>query len=201
MRVYRLFMGMMVLVAAAVAAPGHVLGWGSSTSITLASGEKISVRPILIDGRVKDYFTGMAHQVTESLWVVRQAMRINNALPQDNSKHPQWTWQVGGWISVNSSTGRITQLNLPAFDPHNSQASWFQDYAAYCGATEDGSVHYMVIFELGKRKPVLKKELYGQSCVAPTWEKDPSRVTFASAGGTTVSFLVHDGTAELQSNR
>ena len=201
MRVHRLLIGVTILVAAAVGAQGHVLGWGSWTSITLDSGERISVRPILIDGRVKDYSTGMPHQVTESLWVVRRAMRINNALPQDTSKHPQWTWQVGGWISVNSSTGRISQLNLPVFDPHSSKVSWFQDYAAYCGATEDGSVHYMVIFELGKRKPVLKKELYGQSCPAPTWEKDPSRVSFEPAGGTKVSFLVHDGSAELQSRQ
>ena len=201
MRVYRLLAGVTIFVTAAVAAQGHVLGWGSWTSITLESGEKISVRPILMDGRVKDYSTGLPHQVTESLWVVRRAMRINNALPQDTSKRPLWTWQVGGWVSVNSSTGRISQLNLPAFDPHNSQVSWFQDYAAYCGATEDGSVHYMVVFELGKRKPALKKELYSQSCAAPTWEKDPSRVTFAPAGGTKVSFLVHDGSAELESRQ
>lgn len=191
-------MGLLILMAS-VAALGHVLAWGSWISITLESGQKISVRPIVIDGRIKEYSTGLAHEVTEGLWVVRRVMRINNSLPQETPKQQQWTWQLDGWVSVNSVTGHIAQLNLPVFDPHSSQVSWFQDYAAYCGATEDGSVHYMVVFELGKRKPILKKELYGKSCAEPTWEKDPSRVSFQPAGGTRVSFLVHDGTAELQS--
>lgn len=199
MRVRRTLIGVIILVTAAVVAQAHVLAWGAWISITLESGDRIKVRPIVIDGRMKEYSTGAAHEVTEGLWVVRRVMRVNNSLPQETSKQPQWTWQLAGWISVNSATGRIAQLNLPAFDPHSSQVSWFQDYAAYCGATEDGSVHYMVVFELGKRKPILKKELYGKSCAAPTWEKDPSRVSFQPAGGTPVSFLVHDGIAELQS--
>jgi len=62
-------------------------------------------------------------------------------------------------------------------------------------------VHYMVVFQLGKRKPILKKELYGQSCDAPKWQRDPSRVTFDPAGGASVSFVVHDGIAELQSRQ
>jgi len=54
---------------------------------------------------------------------------------------------------------------------------------------------------MGKRKPVLKKELYGQSCLAPIWERDPSRVTFEPPGGAKVSFVIHDGIAELQSSQ
>lgn len=200
MRLVRVPMLVLLLAAAAVAAQSHVVAWGSWTSITLASGEQLKVRPIVIDGRIKEYSTGAAHQVTENEWVVRRAFRINNSLPQETSKRPQWTWQLGGWLRISSATGRISELNLPDFDPHTSQVSWFQDYAAYCGATEDGSVHYMVIFQIGKRKPVLKKELYGQSCAAPIWEKDPSRVSFEAQGGTKVSFVVHDGSAELQSN-
>jgi hypothetical protein len=185
---------------AAIAAQSHVVAWGAWAVVTLDSGQQLKVRPILIEGRIKEYSTGAAHEVTENLWVVRRAYRINNSLPQDSTKRPQWTWELGGWIKVSGATGRISELNLPDFDPHASQVSWFQDYAAYCGATEDASVHYMVVFQLGKRKPVVKKELYGQSCAAPTWEKDPSRVSFESAGGAKVSFLVHEGTAELQSN-
>lgn len=190
----------LLLVAAAIASQSHVVGWGAWTSITLTSGQQLKVRPIMIDGRVKEYSTGAAHQVTENVWVVRHVFRINNALPQEATKRPQWAWQLGGWLTVNSASGRVSELNLPDFDPHTSQVSWFQDYAAYCGATEDSSVHYMVVFQLGKRKPVLKKELYGQSCAAPQWEKDPSRVSFEPVGGTRVSFLVHDGSAELQSS-
>lgn len=194
------YAGLLLLTVAAFAASNHVVAWGSWTAVKLASGEQLKVRPILIDGRIKEYSTGAAHQVTENVWVARHAVRINNALPQDASKRAQWTWQLGGWISVNSASGRISELNLPSFEPHTSQVSWFQDYAAYCGATEDGSVHYMVVFQMGKRKPILKKELYGQSCAAPKWEKDPSRVSFEPAGGTKVSFIVRDGSAQLQSS-
>jgi|SRR5579864_361067 len=201
MRICRSVLVGLLLAAVAVAAQSHVVAWGGWTPITLASGQQLKVRSIIIDGRAKEYSTGEVHQVTEKLWVVRRAFRINNALPQDGSKRPQWAWQLGGWVTVSSATGRISELNLPDFDAHASQVSWFQDYAAYCGATEDGSVHYMVVFQLGKRKPVLQKELYGQSCAAPQWERDPNRVSFEPAGGAKVSFLVHDGSAELQSSR
>jgi hypothetical protein len=200
MRICLRSLGPLFLVAAALATQPHVVAWGAWTSITLASGQQLKIRPIIIDGRIKDYSTGAAHQVTENLGVARRVFRINNSLPDDSPKRPQWTWQLGGWISVNSTSGRISELNLPDFDPHTSQVSWFQDYAAYCGATEDATVHYMMVFQLGKRKPVLRKELYGQSCTAPKWERDPSRVSFEPAGGAKVSFLVHDGSAELQSS-
>ena len=185
--------------AGAGASGGHVVAWGSSTTIKLSSGQQVKVRPLVVDGRVKEYSTGPAHQVTDTLFVARRVFRINNALPGDPPKPAQWTWQLGGWMSISSTTGRVEELKLPEFDPQLSEASWFQDYAAYCGSSEETSVHYMVVFQLGKRKPALKKELYGQSCGAPRWERDPSRVTFESAGGAKVSFVIHDGIAELQS--
>ena len=187
--------------AAAPASGSHVVGWGGTVSIKLASGQQVKVRPLMVDGRVKEYSTGPAHQVTDTLFVVRRVFRLNNALPGDPPKPAQWTWQLGEWMSVNSATGHIAELKLPEFDPHLSEASWFQDYAAYCGSAEDASVHYMVVFQLGKRKPVLKKELYGQSCIAPKWERDPSRVTFEPAGGAKVSFVIHDGVADLQASQ
>jgi len=197
-----LFLVLLVAACAAAAASGsHVVGWGSTATIKLASGQQVKVRPVMVDGRLKEYSTGPAHQVTETLFVVRRVFRINNALPGDPPGPAQWTWQLDGWMSVNSSTGHIAELKLPEFDPRLSQASWFQDYAAYCGSSEDTGVHYMVVFQMGKRKPVLKKELYGQSCFAPIWERDPSRVTFEPAGGAKVSFVIHDGIAELQSSQ
>jgi len=189
-------------VAAAMATQTHVVAWGAWNSVTLASGQQLKVRPILVDGRIKEYSTGAAHQVTDNLWVARRVFRLNNALPDESPKGPKWTWQLDGWMTVSSASGRISELNMPEFNPLSSQASWFQDYAAYCGATEDATVHYMVVFQLGKRKPILKKELYGQSCDAPKWQREPSRVTFEPAGGgASVSFVVHDGIAELQSRQ
>jgi len=90
-------------------------------------------------------------------------------------------------------------LQLPEFDNHTSEASWFQDYAAYCGSGEDGNVHYMMVSQIGRRRPVLKKILSGRSCPAPLWERDPTRVTFETPTGGKLSFAVHDNVAEFQS--
>ena len=187
-----------LLVTAAGARADHVVAMGAWQSIKLASGQEIKVRPVVVDGRIKEYSTGPVHTVSPDLFVVRRAYRLNDALASDPPKPARWTWQLDGWMSVNKSTGHISELKLPEFDLHNSDVSWFRDYAAYCGVAEDGSVHYMMIFQLGKRKPVLKKELYGKSCAAPIWERDPSRVTFQPPGGATVKFIVNDSGAELE---
>lgn len=198
MRPFRLFLVPVLLAAAAAASGDHVLGWGPWKPATLASGQQVKVRPVVIDGRVREYTMGEYHQVTENLLVVRRVSRINDALPGKPVKTPQWAFEFAGWMSVTRSTGHIADLKLPEFDLESSDASWFQDYAAYCGSSDDRSVHYMVVFQLGKRKPVVKKELYGQSCPAPAWDKNPTRVTFQPVGGARVSFIVHNGTAELQ---
>jgi hypothetical protein len=188
----------LLLLGAAMASQGHVVAWGGWKAVTLVSGQQIKVRPLVIDGRVKEYSTGDPHQVTETLSVARRVFRVNNALPNEAAKTPQWVWQLGGWMSITSTTGHVSELKLPEFDPHSSEASWFQDYAAYCGS-EEGYVHYMVVFQLGRRKPVLRKELSGRSCPAPAWQKDPTTVTFEPTGGNKVSFTIHDSSAELKS--
>ena len=91
------------------------------------------------------------------------------------------------------------QLNLPAFDGDASEASWYRDYAAYCGSSDDGSKTYMVVSQMGKRKPILRKEYSGPACAAPKWERAPSRVTFVAAGEKS-SFVVHAHGADLQAD-
>jgi hypothetical protein len=60
---------------------------------------------------------------------------------------------------------------------------------------------YMVVFQLGKRKAILKKEFAGGACSAPVWERNPSRVTF-NAGGKKSSFAVraHGTGPQTESN-
>jgi hypothetical protein len=189
----------LLLLSAAIASGGHAVAWGAWKPISLVSGQQVKVRALVIDGRVKEYSTGTSHQVTETLSVARRVFRLNNALPNDSAKDPQWVWELGGWMSINSATGHIAELKLPEFDPHSSEASWFQDYAAYCGSSEEGSVHYMMVVEMGRRKPVLRKELPGRFCPAPVWDKDPTRVTFETPDGRKLSFAIHDGIAEFKS--
>jgi len=60
---------------------------------------------------------------------------------------------------VDRLTGRVSQLNLAEFDPFYSTASWYRDYIAYCGVSEDGKKLYAVVAQVGRRKPILKKDV------------------------------------------
>ena len=156
---------------------------------------KIRVRELVVDGRFREYTSGNPHDVTDRLFVIRRVRRINDSLPSEAGQKARWIWQLEGWISVDRLTGHVAQLNLPAFDPEISEVNWYRDYAGYCGSSDDGSKMYMVVFELGKRKPILKREFSGATCSAPVWGRNPSRVTF-NAGGEKSSFAVRaHGTA------
>ena len=47
------------------------------------------------------------------------------------------------------------------FDQDTSEVSWYRDLAAYCGNSDDHSKAYLMVFQIGKRKPLLKKEFTG----------------------------------------
>src|ERR1700686_1154264 len=191
----------LLFVGSGIAAPkAHIvlLGKWRAVELRTESGEKqlIKVRDLAIDGKTREHTTGALHEVTDRFFVVRRAVRLNDALPQE-PRIPQWIWRLTGWISIDRQTGHISQLNLPAFDGDASEASWYRDYAAYCGASDDGSKSYMVVSQIGMRKAILKKEYSGQVCEAPKWERGPSRVTFVAAGEK-ASFVVHSHSADLQ---
>jgi hypothetical protein len=201
--------------SAAVPKP-HVIVFGKWTAAKSpnATGEKmldLKVRPLLVDSRLREYTTGAPHELTDRLFVVRRVFRVNDALPQESAA--RWQWQRGGWLLVDRLSGRISPLNLPEFDPFYSTASWYRDYVAYCGVSEDrqredrqkedrqkedGQKRYAVVAQVGRRKPILKKALGepaggdepDSECPAPTWERTPARVTFQPAGGQKVMFSI-----------
>jgi len=170
---------------------------GKAMPVKLAVGpseEKsvdIAVRPLVVDGQVKDFTTGDSHDVTDREFVVRRAYRINDALPEDAHKAPKWMWQRGGWLLVDRKSGKISLLKLPDFDPFYSQVSWYRDYAAYCGIPSSGEKVNAIVAEIGAKKPLFHKDL-GKSimgddpdgnCAAPQWARQPSRVTFLPKTG------------------
>ena len=195
-------LGLLVVAAGSAAPRAHSVAFGPWRPVAIAQeGGKprpARVRELLVDGRAHDFTTGVPHDITDHVFVVRRAYRLNDSLP-DDTKKPQWAWRLGGWISVDRLTGHVAQLNLPFFDPDVSAVSWYRDYAAYCGTSDDGAKAYFMIAELGRRKPILKKEFSGSPCEAPEWQRNPSRVTFV-VGDAETSFVVHARNAEVQTD-
>ena len=176
---------------AAVPKP-HVITFGKwiSAKWPNATGQKmldLKVRPLFVDTRLKEYTTGTPHELTDRLFAVRRAFRVNDALPTENANTTRWQWQRGGWLLVDRLTGRrVSQLNLTEFDPFYSTASWYRDYIAYCGVSEDSKKLYAVVAQIGRRKPILKKDAGepggdddpDSECPPPVWERTPMRVPF-----------------------
>ncbi len=150
----------------------------------------LKVRPLIVDGRQKEWTTGDAHDVTDRSFVVRRALHINDTLPGDGATH--WVWQPGPWLMVDRVSGHVTALHLPDFDAEVSEVVWFRDYAAYCGvsSTAKGGL-VAVVSQLGARKPVTVKPLAkwpipdheGAACAAAKWQRLPMRATLGMAGG------------------
>jgi len=169
----------------------------------VAGERELKIRPLVVDDLIKEWTTGEAHDVTDLSFVVRRAIRLNDALPGDKAEH--WVWQRGPWLLVERRTGHVSALKLPDYDPGVSQAVWFRDYAAYCGVTSGGKSLYAVVAQVAARKAAMAKKLgtfdAGQhaepSCGVTEWQRDPMRVTFHPAGKDAVSFDFVPGSAVL----
>jgi hypothetical protein len=174
-----------------------------------AGDTELKIRALLIEGVLKEWTTGDAHDVTDRSFVVRRVIKVNDALPGDKpapvDKQGHWVWQRGPWLLVDRVTGRITALKLPDYDPGVSQVSWFRDYGAYCGVTASGKSLYAVVAQIAARKPLLTKKLAAFDpenhaspvCGPPDWQREPLRITFHPAGKDAVSFNIVPGSAVL----
>jgi hypothetical protein len=173
--------------------------------------KELKIRALLVDGVLKEWTTGDAHDVTDRSFVIRRVVKVNDTLPGDkpNEKSAtaasRWVWQRGPWLLVDRVTGRITALKLPDYDPGASQVSWFRDYGAYCGVTASGKSLYAVVAQVAARKPVLAKKLAAYNpenhpspvCGQPDWQREPLRVTFHPAGKDAAGFDIIPGSAVL----
>ncbi|MBV8629783.1 MAG: hypothetical protein JOZ83_02585 [Silvibacterium sp.] len=175
---------------------------------------ELRVRPLVVDGKVKEWTTGDAHDITDRSFVVRRAIRLNDALPSDAGGIPgaaHWVWQRGPWLLIDRVSGKVTALRLPDYDPGVSDVVWFRDYAAYCGLSSSGRQLYAVVAQIAARRPVLSKKLHewnpidhpSPACNPAVWQREPLRIAFQPAGSSPVSFdlvglsavLVEDGDA------
>lgn len=198
------------LAATVLAAPKpHTVSFGKWITVKWCVGPNdgkcldLKVRALYVDGRMKEYTMGASHDVTERLFVVRRAFRVNDTLPGETAS--RWAWQRGGWLVVDRGTGHISGINLPEFDSYYSAASWYRDYAAYCGVSDDGKKLYAVVFQLGRRKPVLKRalgepagdDMPDSECPAPVWQRQPARVSFEPDEDQKFTYSVRGHAADL----
>ncbi len=170
---------------------------------------QLKIRPLFVDGRQREWTTGETHDVTDRSFTVRRALHINDSLPADSSDH--WVWQPGPWLLVDRSTGHVTALHLPDFDPLVSDAIWFRDYAAYCGVaqTAKGGL-YAVVAQIGARKAVMQKQIapwppslaqparLTPPCQPASWQRQPMRVTIQLTGGDPVTFDIVGGSSIVE---
>jgi hypothetical protein len=195
----------------------HIVGLGAARKVPYsragdpagaAEGEDfLHIRALMVDGLLKEWTTGEAHDVTDRSFVVRRAIRLNDALPgerQDLSdKH--WVWQRGPWLLVDRVSGHVIALKLPDYDPGVSRVIWFRDYGAYCGITASGKSLYGVVAQLAARKPVIAKKLAPLAddhppqsvCGIPEWQREPLKITFHPAGQAAADFDLAPGSAVL----
>jgi hypothetical protein len=199
------FISCVVTVVAWAAPKPPVITFGKWTTVPLFIGPEekqkveIKIRPLTVDTRVKEFTMGEPHDVTDRLFVIRKAYRLNDWLPEDEAnKAHRWKWQRGGWLLVDRSTGKISAITLPLFDPFYSEVVWFRDFAGYCGISDNGERVLAMVSQLGRKKPVVKQELgkarSGQmpdsECSAPEWQREPTRIAFQPSGGQKVVFTL-----------
>jgi hypothetical protein len=177
-----------------------------------ADDKELRVRPLLVDGKVKEWTAGDSHDVTDRSFVIRRVIRLNDALPTDKAEH--WVWQRGPWLLVDRTAGHIVALHLPDYDPSVSDVAWFRDYAAYCGLSSGGKQLYAVVAQVAARKPLVAKKLKAwdpldhpsPACAPAAWQREPLQITFQPTGGAAASFdlvglsavLVEDGDEEAK---
>ena len=206
------FLAALLLTSSSVAVTKpHVITFGKWMPVPWSAGTTaddkpvtLKIRPLIVDGRVREYVLGSPHEITERHFVVRRVFRMNDSLPEDAV--PRWQWQRGGWLLVDRTTGRISPMNLPDFDVVYSPATWYRDYVAYCGVSDDGTRRFAIVAELNRRKPVLKKSLStampddaapDSACSAPVWQRFPVRVSFEAPGNDKQTFAIRGHVADI----
>ena len=213
---------LLLLIAVAHAAPrkAHIVVLGAAKRVHYSHAgdpagaqpgeQELQIRALIVDGALKEWTTGEAHDVTDRSFVIRRVLKLNDTLPGDApAKAPaarqDWVWQRGPWLLVDRVIGRIAALHLPDYDPGVSQPTWFRDYAAYCGVTASGKSLYAVVAQVAARKALLRKKISafdadatsGPACAASEWQREPLRVTFHPSGKSAVSYDLVPGSAVL----
>lgn len=165
----------------------------------------LRIRPLVVDGKIREWLTGDTHDITERSFVARRVLHINDALPGEKSG--RWVWQPGSWILVDRISGRVTALHLPDFDASISDVVWYRDYAAYCGihTTAKASGLSAEVWQIGAHKAALSRviapwpqpERVRPVCLPAVWQREPMRVTVKPNGADPVVYNVVGTSTQL----
>ena len=116
-RITRALCSIVVLTGTVIAASRpHVIAFGKWTSVKWLAGAdetsplELKVRALYVDGKLKEFAIGNPHEITERLFAVRRAFRINDSLPDESV--PRWQWQRGGWLLVDRVSGRASRRSI-----------------------------------------------------------------------------------------
>jgi len=211
MRKCTIVAAMLLVSALLVAAKAKTVSFGRWFTVKWMVGpeekteREFKVRALLVNGEAKEFTTGDPHDITDGVFVVQRAVRLNDSLQDGPTKKPEWTWRPAGWLMVQKRSAHISNVSLPDYDPYSSSAMWYRDYVAYCGISDAGDKVYAMVVQIGRRKPLVRKllgaalvpDLPDSECVPPQWQKQPSRVTFQKKDGAPVSFEVRSFASEL----
>jgi len=108
-----LFLGLLISTIFAEATPKtHVLTFGKWTAVRWMVGPSegrpidMKVRPLHVDARLKEYTTGLPHDITDRLFVVQRVFRVNDSLPEDPGGVLTGNGSGAGGFSWTASRGK-----------------------------------------------------------------------------------------------
>ena len=76
----------------------------------------------------------------------------------------------------------------------------------HCGVAEDGKKTFLIVAQISRRKPVLKKPLPeglpddaapDSACPAPAWQRNPVRVSFEAGASAKQTFAIRGHVVDL----
>jgi hypothetical protein len=70
-------------------------------------GDAFKIRPLFVDAQLRENTTGLPHEITDRIFAVQHAYRVNDSLPVEETKGPRWRWQLGGWLEVDRVTAGV----------------------------------------------------------------------------------------------
>ena len=118
----------------------------------------------VVDSRLKEYTTGSPHELTDRLFVVRRAFRVNDALPAEmaalardgSGSAAAGRWSTGLPVESRNSTCRSTIPSIRA-------PSWYRDYIGLLRRFGRGQESFTPSWRRwGGEKPILKKDVGGR---------------------------------------